>query len=101
MRRCEVCGTLRTGENVLRCVWGGTTIRAGWRWGPTYSMEVGLQSAAVALSQLRERTAVTSRKQSLGRVYFEGRAQKDFVGGGAARRVAFTASVLSRVLAAP
>ena len=66
------------------------------------SMEVGLQSVAVARSQLRERTAVWSRKQSLGRVYFEGRAQKDFVGGGgAARRVSFTASVLSRVLAAP
>ena len=49
-------------------------------------MEVGLQSAAVARSQLRERTAVWSRKQSLGRVYFEGRAQKDFVGGGGGRR---------------
>ena len=103
IRRSEVCGTHRAGEKVLRCMRCGTTIRAGWRWGPTYSVEVGLQSATVARPQLRERTAVRPWKQSLRRVYLKGRAQKYFVGGGgeAARRVAFTASVLSRVLAAP
>ena len=103
IRRGKVFKTPRAGEKVLRCVRGGATIRAGWRWGPTYSVEVGLQSAAVARSQLRERTAVWSRKQSLRRVHFKGRAQKDFVGGGGegARKVAFTASVFSRVLAAP
>ena len=58
IRRSEVCGTHRAGEEVLRCMRCGTAIRAGWRWGPTYSVEVGLQSAAVARPQLGERTAI-------------------------------------------
>ena len=47
-------------------------------------------SAAVTRSQLRERTALWSRKQSLRRVYFKGRTH-DFVGGGGSvRRSSFT-----------
>ena len=80
--RSEVCGTRRAGEKVLRCMRCSTTIREGWRWGPTYSVEVELQSAAVARPQLGERTAVRPRKPSLRRVYLKGRAQKYFVGMG-------------------
>ena len=102
IRRCEVCGTLRTGEKMLRRVWGGTTIRAGWRWGPTYSVEVGLQSA---IPILIGRAYCGSFEEAISRTgLLRGEGPEGLCwggGGGAARRVAFTASVLSRVLAAP
>ena len=88
---------------MLRCMRCGTAIRAGWRWGPTYSVEVGLQSAAVARPQLGERTAIRPWEviSPTGLPQGEGPEVLCWGGGGAARRVAFTASDLSRVLAAP
>ena len=50
IRWCEIREAPRAGEQVLRCVRGGVTIRAGCWWSPAYTVEVGLQSAAISRS---------------------------------------------------
>ena len=48
MNRAACRGAVYRSAGARSVVRGGTTSRAGWRWGPTYSMEVRLQSATVA-----------------------------------------------------